>query len=103
MDFYIIAHNSEDRKEDINMDEIETLRRLADELEEKRNRQYLGKKLLGFTLTRGKNGNGILQWRAYTYYKGKKASVYVGKDPRKAEEKIRKWVTNNKHFLPLIG
>lgn len=84
------------------MDEIETLRRLADELEEKRNKEYLGKKVLGFTLIRSKNGNGMLQWRAYTYYKGKKANVYIGKDPRKAEEKIREWVVNHEYFAPLV-
>lgn len=84
------------------MSEIETLKKLISKLERQQKEEYKGKKILGFTLSLQKDGSGRPQWRAYTWYKGKRANVYIGKDAEQAEKKIKVWVTKNLHFLPLV-
>lgn len=83
-------------------DEIDTLKNLIQKLEKERDQKHLKKKVLGFTLSIINSGNGFPQWRAYGCYEGKRANIYIGSDPEKAEEKIRVWVEKNPHFKKFV-
>lgn len=43
---------------------------------------------MGFRLVMNKSGSGHEQWKAQKTVDGKQRTIYVGKDPCKAEEKI---------------
>lgn len=85
-----------------NTEEIQTLQKLIAKLEAERDEKHNKRKVLGFKLSKLKDGNGTPQWRAYGCYLGKNANIYVGKDPEKAEEKILAWVKKHPHFQPFV-
>jgi hypothetical protein len=84
------------------MSQIEVLEQLIDKLQEEQKTTYQKKKIFGFTLSLQKAGNGIQQWRAYAYYKGKVANIYIGNDAEQAVKKIKAWVEKNPYFQPLL-
>ena len=85
------------------MTQIEVLEELIAKLREEQKETSQRKKVLGFTISLQKGGKGHQQWRAYAYYKGKLANIYVGNDADQAEKKIRAWVEKQPHFKPLLG
>lgn len=84
------------------MNQVEVLEELIAKILEEQKQQYQGKKVLGFTLSLLKDGNGRPQWRAHAWYNGKSANIYIGKDAQKAEKKIRTWVEKHPHFKSFL-
>jgi hypothetical protein len=61
--------------------------------------KFDGKKLLGFTLGLTKDvKNGVTYWsiRARKRYRGKDLRVYLGNEPEKFEERLRRYILRKK-------
>lgn len=82
--------------------QIDVLHSLITKLQDEQKEEYKGQKILGFKLSIHKDGSGKPQWRAYGWYKGKSANIYIGKDAEKAEKKIKAWVKKHPHFEQFI-
>jgi predicted ribosome quality control (RQC) complex YloA/Tae2 family protein len=80
----------------LSLEEIEKLRTLLEDEEKAKLNELQGKKILGFSLSKGsttaKTGKKYTVWRAHACKDGKKIIVHIGKDPRIAEKKIRKYL-----------
>ena len=87
---------------DMSLEEIEKLKRMLEEKEKEKLDEFQGKKVLGFSLSKctmnAKNGKQYIVWRAHACKKGKKAIVHIGKDPRKAKEKVKKYLKDHPAF-----
>jgi hypothetical protein len=83
----------------IDISEIEKMQELLEQqrllLERQKNeqmkREYHGKNILGFKLSRDAKG----VWRAFKRINGRNYLPHIGKDPREAEERVREYIEKN--------
>lgn len=80
-------------------EELFELKKAIELEQEKRKQEKKGKTVLGFTLTESVVTNTIKgkkylrkTWQAYRGIAGKKICIYIGKDPGKAENKIKAYL-----------
>ncbi|MBI4228872.1 MAG: hypothetical protein HY693_04025, partial [Deltaproteobacteria bacterium] len=79
-------------------EEIQCLKKQVEEKEtEHISRQFRGQKVLGFKLTLAYcrsswNGKRYPAWKANYYHEGNRYIVHIGKDPRKAKQKIAQYL-----------
>lgn len=74
---------------------LEELKQIVNEVEEKQMDSWQGKRVLGFLLRRSRTTDRGKEYVKFYAFKSKKvdgqivrANVYIGSDPNKAEEKI---------------
>lgn len=72
---------------------IEEKIRLLEQKKKEALAKWQGKEVCGFKLSLNRYGF----WRAYSPHKnGKQQTVHIGRDPRKAEDKIKAWRKSRK-------
>lgn len=83
--------------EKMSLDELAELKEKITRIEAEKLSEFRGKEVLGFKLSEvnskdSKSGKKYASWKAYLCQDGKRHVVHVGSDPRKAEDKIKKYL-----------
>lgn len=87
---------------DLTLEQIQEMKKILEEKEKETiKKKYQGKKVLGFKLYLIKEKKGqreYFYWQAYTCNKGKQTTIKIGKDPAKAEQKIKQYMKRHREF-----